>query len=182
MTTEPSDTTNVVDLDKTPGGELVGGPASGTIRRITHQQGATGSEQGSGDRHHHTGSSKTPGSHHIGGQAKFVDHTRGVDFGHHHPFCDIQCTNRVAQQVGSLGTTFDEHQVEVGTSHTDHQRRQSTARPQIDHAPRIGGQRRDEVVGVRNGIDQVDGADRPAPLYLAEDSPKFVVVSHWQAR
>ncbi len=172
----------MIDLDETPGGKLVGGPPCGTIGRIAHQQHAARREYRGSEWHHHCRSTETPGRHDIGDQTEYIRHPGSIDLGHHHPLGDTECTNGIPEQVGSLGPSFHEHQLEIGSAYTDDQCRQSTARAQIDDTVRIEWQRGNEVVGVRNCAVEVDRADRSPSLEFGKNPPQFVVVRHAQAR
>ena len=94
---------------------------------------------------------------------------------------DSQRTHRVAEQIGSLSPTFDQEQRNIRPASSDDKAWQSATRAEVDHRQRAARQREHEVVGMMNGIVEVDRADGAASLDLAEETTK-VVVRHSRGR
>ena len=171
----------MVEFIETPAQQLGGVPPRLSIGRVAHHQQTATAEQGSGDRHQHLRCTKAAGRHHIRWSRQRGSESGGVGLGHHHMVGNPQRTHRVAEQICSLGPTFDQKQRYIPTASSDHKPRETTTRAEIDHRQRAVRQRANEVVGVMNGVVEIDRADGAASLDLAEETTK-VVVRHSRGR
>ncbi|MEI6400664.1 MAG: hypothetical protein WCP59_00625 [Actinomycetota bacterium] len=94
---------------------------------------------------------------------------------------NLQRTHRIPEQIGSLGSTFDQEQRHIRAASSDDKTRQTATRAEVDHRQWSVRQRPNKVVGMMNGSVEIDRADGAASLDLAEETTK-VVVRHSRGR
>ena len=128
------------------------------------------------------GSKAARGDEVDGALSRRIEEHLDIDLGHRHSIRETECPAPEPKEIGPLGTPFNQLDLEQGSIDSDHQRRESAARPEIDGGPGMGRTASHEETSVSDGIGHRDGTNSAAPLDLLQDASEISVVRHLRER